>query len=99
MAWYQRWPSEDEVARHQRLVVIILVDRDLDDEVGIAVAVDIALDEPVGTGLIGAKLAGDIAEGGAADESEGGVAVGRIAVGVDGGKIDPVETPEQIGRA
>src|SRR5688500_18085470 len=94
MAWYQRWPSEDEVARHQRLVIIILVDRDLDGEIGIAVAVDIALDEPVGTGLIGAKLTGDIAERGAADEGEGGVAVGRVAVGVDGREVDPVVPPE-----
>src|SRR5688500_7882143 len=94
MAWYQRWPSEDEVARHQRLVIIILVDRDLDGEIGIAVAVDIALDEPVGTGLKGAKLAGDIAERGAADEGEGGVAVGRVAVGVDGREGDPVVPPE-----
>src|SRR5687767_651422 len=66
-----------------------------DDEVGEAVAVDVALDDPLGPGLEGAKLAGRLAERVGADPGEGLVAADRAA-GVDRAQVDLVRARREV---
>ena len=71
---------QDEIALTQRRDV-----RQCDLKIGIAVAVDVALDHAVGE----AKLAGDRMEVGSSDIIEALVAVGHT-VGIDRGKHDSI---------
>ena len=72
--------SEDEIVHRQNREV-----GDLDLHVGDAVTIDVSSNE---AGII-AQFAGDVGEGGAADEGKGLVAR-RSRIGVNGCQIDPV---------
>jgi hypothetical protein len=72
-------PLEDEIALAER------VDFDADFEIGLAVAVDIALRDPV----VEAQFPGGLAECVVANEFEFLIAA-FLGVGVDAAKIDPV---------
>ena len=82
---------EHEVGRVDRR----RIDRRYDnDEVARAVAVYVALDRNPEPRVRYAQFAGDVAERVGADEGEGGVAVVRIAIGVDRRKVDQVDVLE-----
>ena len=79
---------EEKVARGQRLSGF---DDHLDQEIGIAVAVDVAADAPqAGAGIVGgAHFARRAAQPAAVVEDEGLIA-GRLCVRVDQAQVDPV---------
>src|SRR5687767_11135686 len=85
-------PLEQEIARPERRRPL---QGQRDDEVGKAVAIDVALDEPGAALLVGAQLAGGLAERVGADPAEGLVAAERAA-GVDPGEIDLVDAGGEV---
>src|SRR3954464_10007178 len=69
--------------------------RQLDDEVGNAIAVDVAFDEPVAVALISAKLAGDPMERTVVAEGERLIA-GKGRVRVDLAEVDLVGPRREV---